>query len=245
MKKTIFLLMIAMMVALLFSAGLAESTEVGTSPDLEPTQVEPPPADNQGSSSPSTPGKCTHSQQEIVTKTGDCQTPTVQYVECIQCGERLDVPGYPKYTPGDHKFGSWQQTKAPTCSKPGTETRTCRLCGLAETRDTDYLAEHDYDHYVDLSSSNCTTPGVRRHTCSVCGAVWDDPLPVQGNHDLDLSKRTVSIRASCTSDGSCYAPCKRCGVIVHYDPNDSSTAALRIPARGHNFDSGQVIRALT
>lgn len=36
--------------------------------------------------------------------------------------------------PDNHQFGTWTQTKAPTVTSEGEETRTCGLCGEKETR---------------------------------------------------------------------------------------------------------------
>ncbi len=55
-----------------------------------------------------------------------------------------------------HSFGSWQRTKAPSCTEEGSERRDCRLCDHYETR-TIATTGHTYTDDKDA-------------TCNVCGA---------------------------------------------------------------------------
>jgi len=82
-----------------------------------------------------------------------------------------------------HKFGEWTQSKAPTCTVKGEETRTCP-CGHEETREVKELG-HDW------KDATCTTP----KTCKTCGATEGNAL----GHDW--------------KDATCTEPktCKTCG----------------------------------
>lgn len=53
----------------------------------------------------------------------------------VECNEDKDG-GY-----GEHVWGEWTQTKAPTTTEKGEESRKCTVCGNTETRDVDMLPE--------------------------------------------------------------------------------------------------------
>ena len=44
-----------------------------------------------------------------------------------------------------HSYGAWAQTKAPTCTAKGTDSRSCTRCGQTEKRDVAALL-HDYEN---------------------------------------------------------------------------------------------------
>ena len=54
---------------------------------------------------------------------------TNHYHVCTEDNEHFDVEA--------HNFGAWGETTAPSYDAPGVETRTCSVCGKAETRATD------------------------------------------------------------------------------------------------------------
>ena len=67
----------------------------------------------------------------------------------------------PTNPPHTHSWSGWTQTKAPTCTEPGTETRTCS-CGATETRPVNALG-----HTWQETAPTCTEAGSK--TCKVCG----------------------------------------------------------------------------
>ena len=67
----------------------------------------------------------------------------------------------PTNPPHTHSWSTWTQTKAPTCTEPGTETRTCS-CGATETRAVNALG-----HTWQETAPTCTEAGSK--TCKVCG----------------------------------------------------------------------------
>jgi hypothetical protein len=96
-----------------------------------------------------------------------------------------------------HQWGEWTQTKAPTNTEDGEETKTCSTCGEKETRPIDKLththqfgtawvknatqhwhecscgekadiANHTWD-WVVTTPATPTADGVETRTCSICG----------------------------------------------------------------------------
>lgn len=53
---------------------------------------------------------------------------------CKVCGQEYVFKTDPIRATGEHDFGEWVETKAPTDTAAGEETRTCNICGHKETR---------------------------------------------------------------------------------------------------------------
>lgn len=130
---------------------------------------------------------------------------------------------YQSFTTLGHSFGAWTQTKAPTCTQKGQETRTC-ACGAKETRDIPALG-HDYK--TSVTNPTCTEQGYTLHKCSRCTSSYKDSYTPALGHNDDGGK--VTKEAKCTETGICTHSCTRCKVTL-------STETL--PALGHNFVNG-------
>ena len=83
--------------------------------------------------------------------------------ETTEAGTTEPKPTEPTPTnpPHTHSWSAWTQTKAPTCTEPGTETRTCS-CGATETRPVNALG-----HTWQETAPTCTEAGSK--TCKTCG----------------------------------------------------------------------------
>jgi hypothetical protein len=62
-------------------------------------------------------------------------------VYCPDCGVWLS--GHEALPLADHTWSGWTVTQQPTADREGTETRTCSVCGAAETRSIDKLTSTD------------------------------------------------------------------------------------------------------
>lgn len=60
-------------------------------------------------------------------------------VYCPDCGELLS--GHEALPLADHTWSGWTVTQQPTAERTGTETRTCSVCGAAETRSIEKLPQ--------------------------------------------------------------------------------------------------------
>ena len=110
---------------------------------------------------------------------------------------------------GEHQYGDWVQTIAPTCTEKGSQTRTCALCGATETQRTNALG-HDYStEYVPIRKATCTTDGTEAHKCSRCDDYIDLRVVPKSGHNFGAW--TVRTPASCTADGEEYRVCANCG----------------------------------
>ena len=124
-----------------------------------------------------------------------------------------------------HDFGEWTQTKAPTCTEKGEETRTCQRCGVTETRELEAMG-HDFGEWTQTKAPTCTEKGEEARTCQHdgCGAKETRELDALG-HDLE---NHAAQAATCSEPGwEAYDTCRRegCGY----------TTFKEIPALGHDW----------
>lgn len=111
-----------------------------------------------------------------------------------------EVCGQPYGEIGDHEWGEWQQTKAPTCTEKGTETRVCKNNPEhTETRDVEKaahdvgtnwlhdeinhwkectvchtksdIAAHDFGEWTEVTAPTYVADGAKKRTCNTCGYI--------------------------------------------------------------------------
>lgn len=111
-----------------------------------------------------------------------------------------EVCGQPYGKTGDHEWGEWQQTKAPTCTEKGTETRVCKNNPEhTETRDVEKaahdvstnwlhdetnhwkectvchtksdIAAHDFGEWTEVTAPTYVADGAKKRTCNTCGYI--------------------------------------------------------------------------
>lgn len=109
-----------------------------------------------------------------------------------------EVCGQPYGETGDHEWGEWQQTKAPTCTEKGSETRVCKNNPEhTETRDVEMtahdvgtnwlhdetnhwkecnvchtksdIAAHDFGEWTEVTAPTYVADGAKKRTCNTCG----------------------------------------------------------------------------
>lgn len=83
--------------------------------------------------------------------------------------------------------GDWVKTTPTACTEGGTESRTCTICGLVETRDVLPTGHNYSDEYI--VKTTIFKVGTIKHTCLVCGdsytvedksKVWILPVIIVG-----------------------------------------------------------------
>lgn len=94
---------------------------------------------------------------------------------------------------GDHNYGAFVETKAPTCTEPGTKTATCSKCGGTLEQEIPALG-HDYTT-VEGTAPTCTVDGFGTTTCSRCDYSSTGVIPATGH------KYVTSRPATCTDEG--------------------------------------------
>lgn len=139
-----------------------------------------------------------------------------------------------------HKDGQYIFNNDATCTKNGTETATCAVCGRKDTREK---AGTMIDHVTGkteeavVANPTCISPGkkVVKSWCSICSAElpqMEKPISALG-HSYDAC--VVVKAATCTTAGTEQQVCSVCGEV--------NTRA--IAATGHTMGSWTTVRVAT
>ena len=142
-----------------------------------------------------------------------------EVVYCGVCHEEVSRVTHTVEALG-HDFGEWTQTKAPTCTEAGVETRECSRCDETETRAIEALG-HDYTS--EVTAPTCTVRGYTTHTCSRCGDSNIDTYVDALGHDWDEGEVTKA--PTCSEAGEKTFNCSRC----------DATKTEAIEAIGHKW----------
>lgn len=87
-----------------------------------------------------------------------------------------------------HHFGEWKQTKAPTCTEAGVETRSC-TCDVTETREAAALG-HKLT-YVPAKEATATSEGnIEYYVCSECGKYYSD---AEGKNEIEKDSLVIEM----------------------------------------------------
>ncbi len=77
-------------------------------------------------------------------------------------------------------------TKQPTCTEPGTQVRTCTVCGRQETGELAALG-HSWSGYTVNTEATYSAPGSRSARCVRCGEVKTETIPKKENPFVDVT----------------------------------------------------------
>ncbi len=186
------------------------------------------------SSTPNTIASTGHSPAEAVkenVQSAMCTEPGSydEVVYCAVCGEELSREKKTDTAPG-HSWSEWSESKAPTCTAAGEETRTCSVCGETEKRDVD-AAGHSWSEWSVIKAPTCTAVGEESRSCSVCNETEKRSADATG-HDLAnlIVTRENEVAATCDTAGSydVIYTCPKCSEVLFTDKGT-------IPATGHTF----------
>ena len=121
-----------------------------------------------------------------------------------------------------HSEGEWVETKAPTCTQTGTQTKSCTRCGEVMKKEEIPAAGHSHEAVV--TPPTCTEDGYTTHTCHCGDTYTDSVVPMLGH---DMSHWVIVSPATCTEDGLQRKDCSRCD---HFEEE-------AIPQTGHSHEA--------
>lgn len=148
-------------------------------------------------------------------------------------GEKNDGPTEPQLNQGSadctHVWADWEEQSESTCTKKGTELRSCTLCGKEESRRIpaaghyfnegvcaacgrqERACEHQTVEYVVIKEPTCTEPGQKNAICTICDAViGTNNIYPTGHSQLTT---VVEKEATCTENGRAKDVCGVCGEV--------------------------------
>lgn len=89
-----------------------------------------------------------------------------------------------------HQWGSYEETKAATCTVAGEKTRTCKVCG--EKDKAEIPAGHKYeDNWSVKEAATCAAEGTEARVCTVCGEGEETRAIAKLDHNWE-EKETVA-----------------------------------------------------
>ncbi len=130
-----------------------------------------------------------------------------------------------------HSYGSWSQSKAPSCTTAGQEKRICSGCKATETKNVDALG-HNFTSPSITKKPTCTETGIESGKCTRCNKETTNTLPLLGHK---FSEPIITKKPTCTESGREEGLCELCGKSVGQD----------ISPIGHDFGEGVVAKPST
>ncbi len=152
-----------------------------------------------------------------ITKSATCKETGFEKDVCSRCGDEINYNELPL---APHTFSAWTVTTEPTCTAEGEETRTCSVCGLAETRK---LEKIDHVLVPITVPSTCKVQGVSYEACDMCGETFNYTVLPLAPHTF--GNWTVTKEAKCETAGEETRTCSVCNVTETRD----------VAALGHDY----------
>ena len=138
-----------------------------------------------------------------------------------------------------HQWGNWRQTRAPTCTTAGEETRTCTLDAThveIQAIPIDPNA-HNYGNWAETTAPSCTTSGEESGTCAYDNSHTTTRAIAALGHDYQSWAQTTA--PTCTTDGEETGTCTR-------DATHTTTRPKAINPNAHDWNiEKEVIAAAT
>ena len=151
-----------------------------------------------------------------------------------------------------HVWGEWEETVESTCTKKGTQLRSCTLCGKEEQKRipatghyyndgvcaacgrNERACEHQTTERIVIKEATCTQRGQVNILCTICDAVIavDDIYPT-GHGQLTT---IVEREPTCVDNGRAKEVCTLCGEVE---------SSYTLYSEGHNDTEWVVIKEPT
>ena len=173
-----------------------------------------------------------------------------------------------------HNWDDGVITTAPTCTKDGVKTYTCKDCKTTKTEVLKALG-HDYSKEWTIDKkATCTESGSKSHHCARCDSKTDVTVIPKTSHNWNDG--VITTKATCTKDGVKTYTCKDCKTtktevlkVLGHDYSkewtidkkatctesgskshhctrcDSKSDVTVIPKLAHNYDNGVITTKAT
>ena len=100
-----------------------------------------------------------------------------------------------------HIWGEWTPATPATETTPGTETRTCTVCGETESRNVTIPTtpeDHTHSFTSTVVAPTCTSAGYTLHTCESCSHSYtSDEIPMLAHQWVTDPNGTTHTCSSC------------------------------------------------
>ena len=161
-----------------------------------------------------------------------CESAGEKVGTCTVCGKTVTEP----IAPLGHDWGEWAQTKAPTCTAAGEESRVCsRDASHTQTKAVAALG-HDWGEWVQTKAPTCTAAGEESRVCARDASHTETRAVPAAGHDYEVSV----VKPTATKVGYTTYQCKNCD--YHYvDSYTAPTGKLTLKCKARTANAETLI----
>lgn len=143
-----------------------------------------------------------HKFAESVKKAATCTKDGILLLECENCDYWKEEPIYAE----GHKYSNdYTEDLAPTCTKPGSESKKCNVCGEKGDARVIPAIGHTWGAWSQIKAATCMEGGLRERSCTNgCGTKEQEGIAAAG-HTRNAS-----------------GTCGKCGDSITYEETTSA-----------------------
>ena len=153
---------------------------------------------------------------------------------CTDCGKKISS-GQAVAKTNNHSYDDGKITTAPTCTKKGTKTFTCTVCGNTKT-ETVNATGHQHTEIRNKKDATCKEKGYTGDTyCTDCGKKISSGKSIAKTETHSYDDGKITTKPTCTKVGKKTFTCTICG----------NTKTETVKATGHSFGEYKVVKKPT
>ena len=153
---------------------------------------------------------------------------------CTDCGKKISS-GQAVAKTNNHSYDDGKITTAPTCTKKGTKTFTCTVCGNTKT-ETVKATGHQHTEIRNKKDATCKEKGYTGDTyCTDCGKKISSGKSIAKTETHSYDDGKITTKPTCTKRGTKTYTCTICG----------NTKTETVKATGHSFGEYKVVKKPT
>ena len=153
---------------------------------------------------------------------------------CTDCGKKISS-GQAVAKTNNHSYDDGKITTAPTCTKKGTKTFTCTVCGNTKT-ETVKATGHQHTEIRNKKDATCKEKSYTGDTyCTDCGKKISSGKSIAKTETHSYDDGKITTKPTCTKRGTKTYTCTICG----------NTKTETVKATGHSFGEYKVVKKPT
>ena len=153
---------------------------------------------------------------------------------CTDCGKKISL-GQAVAKTNNHSYDDGKITTEPTCTKKGTKTFTCTVCGNTKT-ETVKATGHQHTEIRNKKDATCKEKGYTGDTyCTDCGKKISSGKSIAKTETHSYDDGKITTKPTCTKRGTKTYTCTICG----------NTKTETVKATGHSFGEYKIVKEPT
>ncbi|CCZ42647.1 sCP-like protein [Clostridium sp. CAG:122] len=153
---------------------------------------------------------------------------------CTDCGKKISS-GQTIAKTDNHSYDDGKITTEPTCTKKGTKTFTCTVCGNTKT-ETVKATGHQHTEIRNKKDATCKEKGYTGDTyCTDCGKKISSGKSIAKTETHSYDDGKITTKPTCTKRGTKTYTCTICG----------NTKTETVKATGHSYGEYKIVKEPT